>query len=98
MAAGARPRSRRAASPRRISSLPRSASQRQPRARQPNAGTSRRMPGPAPPRSAKVRAALGAVRHDTLAGLLDASLASLATFVVGIYAVRAFDPVTLGGY
>jgi O-antigen/teichoic acid export membrane protein len=56
------------------------------------------MPGPAPPRNAKVRAALGAVRHHTLAGLLDASLASLATFVVGIYAVRAFDPVTLGGY
>ena len=33
-----------------------------------------------------------------LAGLLDAGLASLATFTIGIYAVRVLDPTLLGGY
>ncbi len=33
-----------------------------------------------------------------LAGLLDAGMASLATFAVGIYAVRVLDPTALGGY
>lgn len=33
-----------------------------------------------------------------VAGLLDASLASLATFVVGVYAVRILDPGSLGAY
>ena len=37
-------------------------------------------------------------RTGMLAGLLDAGLASLATFVVGIYAVRALDPEVLGAY
>lgn len=33
-----------------------------------------------------------------LAGLFDAGLASLATFAVGIYAVRTLDPTILGAY
>lgn len=33
-----------------------------------------------------------------VAGLVDAGLASLATFVVGVYAVRALEPAILGGY
>jgi O-antigen/teichoic acid export membrane protein len=33
-----------------------------------------------------------------VAGLLDASLASLATFVAGVYAVRVLDPESLGAY
>lgn len=33
-----------------------------------------------------------------VAGLLDASLASLATFVAGVYAVRVLDPQSLGAY
>lgn len=32
------------------------------------------------------------------AGLLDSGFASLATFVVGLYAARVFDPSTLGTY
>ena len=32
------------------------------------------------------------------AGVLDAGLASFATFLVGLYAVRVLDPTTLGGY
>jgi O-antigen/teichoic acid export membrane protein len=56
------------------------------------------MRGSATPRSPGLRTAFAAVRHDTLAGLLDAGFASLATFLVGIYAVRVFDPVSLGGY
>lgn len=32
------------------------------------------------------------------AGMMDAGFASLATFVVGIFAIRYFDPATLGGY
>ncbi|HUP18959.1 MAG TPA: hypothetical protein VM778_03290 [Gemmatimonadota bacterium] len=42
--------------------------------------------------------ALWGQRHDVAAGLVDASLASLATFVVGVYAVRALDPAVLGAY
>ncbi|MBW3660100.1 MAG: hypothetical protein KY397_00510 [Gemmatimonadetes bacterium] len=37
-------------------------------------------------------------RRDMLAGLLDSGSASLATFAVGIYAVRVLDPTLLGGY
>lgn len=37
-------------------------------------------------------------RQDMLAGLLDAGFASLATFIVGVYAVRALEPSILGGY
>lgn len=37
-------------------------------------------------------------RQDMLAGLLDAGFASLATFIVGVYAVRALEPSVLGGY
>lgn len=37
-------------------------------------------------------------RQDMLAGLLDAGSASLATFIVGVYAVRALEPSILGGY
>ena len=33
-----------------------------------------------------------------LAGLVDSGLASLATFAIGVYAVRALDPTVLGGY
>lgn len=33
-----------------------------------------------------------------LAGLLDAGFASLATFIVGVYAVRVLEPAILGGY
>lgn len=33
-----------------------------------------------------------------LAGLLDAGFASLATFIVGVYAVRSLEPSVLGGY
>lgn len=40
---------------------------------------------------------LGRARN-LLAGLLDAGAGSLATFLVGIYAVRSLDEVVLGGY
>lgn len=36
--------------------------------------------------------------HRILAGIVDAALSSLATFIVGFYATRVLDPVTLGGY
>lgn len=42
--------------------------------------------------------ALWRERRDMLAGLLDAGFASLATFAIGIYAVRVLDPTALGGY
>jgi len=45
-----------------------------------------------------LRTLLGGYRRDMLAGLLDAGFASLATFLVGIFAVRMLDPVALGGY
>ena len=35
---------------------------------------------------------------NVLAGLVDAAVSSLATFVVGVYAVRTLEPVVLGGY
>lgn len=37
-------------------------------------------------------------RSDILAGMADSGLASLATFLIGIYAVRALEPATLGIY
>ncbi|MFN2384612.1 MAG: hypothetical protein ABR559_10215 [Gemmatimonadota bacterium] len=37
-------------------------------------------------------------RRNMVAGLSDAALASLATFAVGIFAVRTLDPALLGGY
>lgn len=37
-------------------------------------------------------------RKHVAAGLVDAGLASLATFCIGVYAVRILDPAILGGY
>src|SRR5688572_19264051 len=36
--------------------------------------------------------------RDVLAGVTDAGLSSLATFSVGIFAVRVFEPDMLGAY
>lgn len=38
------------------------------------------------------------LRRTIPAGLLDSAMASLATFVVGLYTVRLLDPVSLGAY
>ncbi|HUP02321.1 MAG TPA: hypothetical protein VM737_12540 [Gemmatimonadota bacterium] len=38
------------------------------------------------------------VFRSIVAGLFDAGFASLATFVVGLYAARVFDPAILGAY
>jgi O-antigen/teichoic acid export membrane protein len=47
-----------------------------------------------------VSSAVGAARnsHLVLAGVIDAGVSSLATFVIGLYATRALDPEVLGGY
>ena len=37
-------------------------------------------------------------RHWLAAGLIDSSLASLATFAIGVFAVRVLTPVELGAY
>lgn len=37
-------------------------------------------------------------REEEAAGVLDAGLGALATFVLGVYAVRALPPEVLGGY
>jgi O-antigen/teichoic acid export membrane protein len=36
--------------------------------------------------------------HLVLAGVIDAGVSSLATFVIGLYATRALEPEALGGY
>lgn len=43
-----------------------------------------------------IRAARGG--HLVMAGVIDAAVSSLATFVIGLYATRSLDPETLGGY
>jgi O-antigen/teichoic acid export membrane protein len=48
----------------------------------------------------RVTAALRATRrgHLVLAGVIDAGVSSMATFVIGLYATRALEPEALGGY
>jgi O-antigen/teichoic acid export membrane protein len=36
--------------------------------------------------------------HRIVAGVVDAGLSSIATFIVGLYATRTLDPAALGGY
>src|SRR4051812_20321627 len=37
-------------------------------------------------------------RRLMVAGLIDSSLSSLATFIIGVYAAHSLSPVLLGGY
>jgi O-antigen/teichoic acid export membrane protein len=43
-----------------------------------------------------LRAARGG--HLVMAGVIDAAVSSLATFIVGLYATRSLEPEALGGY
>lgn len=49
------------------------------------------------PLGRSIRSAFGE-RHLVTAGLLDSGFASLATFCVGLFAVRTMEPTILGGY
>jgi len=51
-------------------------------------------------RTFRLSAVRGILKKHTsvLAGITDSGLASLATFLIGLYAIRLLDPVTLGAY